>query len=293
MAIRRVKGSTVIVTGATSGIGRETALEFHRAGARVVVAGRREQRLSELVDEIEADGGQALGVTTDVAKSRDIQRLIRSTVEHFGSVDTLINNAGVGIFGSFEEQSLKDFRRVMEVNFWGAVYAVKEALPQMKKQPKGGLIVNVSSILGKRGVPFETAYCSSKFALAGFTESLRAELAGQGIDVTGIYPGAVETEIWQSAANRSGRDLPSFGFKLPARQLARTLVRNARFPRPEIVMSLDAAALDFFNRLAPGMMDLVMGVGATLLKPGQGDEEDEAEGEGGAGGRSGNLYEPS
>jgi NAD(P)-dependent dehydrogenase (short-subunit alcohol dehydrogenase family) len=285
MAIRTIRDTTVVVTGATSGIGRVTALEFHRAGARVVAAGRRQSRLDELVDEIEGDGGQALAVATDVAKSTQVKRLIESAVEHFGGIDTLVNNAGVGIFGRFDEQSLKDFRRVMDVNFWGAVYACKEAIPVMKEQPKGGLIVNVSSILGKRGVPFETAYCASKFALAGFTEALRAELASDRIDVTGVYPGAVESEIWQSAANRTGREMPAFFPKLPARQLAKTLVRNARFPRAEIVMSLDAQALDFFNRLAPGMMDLAMGASARLIGEGSSDAENETE-------DAGNLYRP-
>jgi len=129
----------------------------------------------------------------------------------------------------------------------------------------GGLILNVSSILGKRGMPFETAYCSSKFALAGFSEALRAEVASDGIDVTTIFPGAVETEIWQSAAARSGLEMPSFVPKFPARQLARVCLQNARFPQPEVVMALDAQVINFFNRLVPGMVDFVLGKAAPLL----------------------------
>jgi NAD(P)-dependent dehydrogenase (short-subunit alcohol dehydrogenase family) len=251
MAIRKIRGSTAIITGATSGIGRETAREFARAGARVVVAGRREERLQELVGEIEAKGGEALAVRTDVSDQAQVERLIEKAKGRFGRIDTLVNNAGVSIAARFEEQSLEDFRRVMEVNFWGAVFACKAVVPRMRAQPTGGVIINLSSILGKRGAPFETAYCASKFALAGFSEALRTEVMADGIDVSTIFPGAVETEIWESAASQTGLEMPDFVPKFPARELARIIAQDARFPQPEVVMALDAQVLNFFNTLAP------------------------------------------
>jgi len=256
--IRKLRGTTVVITGATSGIGRETALEFVRAGARVVVAGRREDRLRELVVEIESRGGQAMAVRTDVADGSQVESLIEKTIEGFGRIDTLVNNAGVGMAAKFSDQSLEDFKRVMDVNFWGAVYACKAAVPQMKKQG-GGVIINVSSIFGKRGMPFETAYCASKFALAGFSESLRVELMSEGIDVSAIFPGAVETEIFEAAANQTGMEIPNAIPKFPAREMAKVIVRDARFPQPEVVMALDAMAINFFNTLAPGLVDLALG----------------------------------
>ena len=266
MALRQVRGSTVVITGATSGIGRETAREFARAGARVVAAGRREDRLRELVTEIEGQGGSALAVGTDVADAAQVDRLIERTIERFGAVDTLVNNAGMGMAARFEDQSIADFRRVMEVNFWGAVYACKAALPRMRAQASGGLIINISSIMGKRGLPYETAYCASKFAMAGFSEALRTEVMAQGIDVSTIFPGAVESEIWETTENRTGLDMASVLPKFPARELARIIVQDARVPQPEIVMALDAQVVDFLNTVAPGIMDFMLGQSVPFLE---------------------------
>jgi NAD(P)-dependent dehydrogenase (short-subunit alcohol dehydrogenase family) len=266
MALRQVRGSTVVITGATSGIGRETAREFARAGARVVAAGRREDRLRELVTEIEGTGGAALAVATDVADAAQVDRLIERTIERFGVVDTLVNNAGIGMAARFEEQSIADFRRVMEVNFWGAVHACKAALPHMRAQASGGLIINISSIMGKRGLPYETAYCASKFAMAGFSEALRTEVMAQGIDVSTIFPGAIESEIWETTENRTGLDMASVLPKFPARELARIIVQDARVPQPEIVMALDAQVVEFLNTVAPGIMDFVLGQSVPFLE---------------------------
>jgi NAD(P)-dependent dehydrogenase (short-subunit alcohol dehydrogenase family) len=266
MSIRTTQGSTVVITGATSGIGRETALAFARAGARVVAAGRREERLQKLVSEIQGQGGEALAVQTDVADRAQVERLVERAVDRFERIDTLVNNAGVGIAARFEDQPLEDFRRVMEVNFWGAVFACKAVVPRMRAQSAGGVIINISSILGKRGLPYETAYCASKFALAGFSEALRTEVMADGIDVSTIFPGVIETEFWESLDNKAGLELPSFMPMFPARELAQIIVQDAQFPQPEIVMAFDAQVIDFFNKLVPGMMDFVLGQSLPFLE---------------------------
>ncbi len=281
--IRKLRGTTAIITGATSGIGRETALEFSKAGVRVVVAGRRKDRLTKLVSEIAAKGGEALAVATDVAEAKQVERLVEKAIKHFGEINTLVNNAGVGLAARFEELALEDFRRLMEVNFWGAIYACKAVVPLMKQQKSGGVIINVSSILGKRGVPFETAYCASKFALAGFSEALRTEVMADKIDVTTIFPGAIETEIFEASANQTGLEIPGVVPKFPARELARIIVQNARFPQPEVVMALDALAINFFNKLAPGLMDYALGLGLPFVEALRRGKSD-------ASAKKGNLY---
>lgn len=264
--VRKLSGTTAVITGATSGIGRETARELVKAGARVVVAGRRKDRLTELVREIEACGGQALAVPADVADQEQVDRMMGTAVDRFGRVDVLVNNAGVAITSGFAEMPLADFRRLMDVNFWGAVYACRAVVPQMRKQRGGGVILNVSSIFGKRGMPFETAYCASKFALAGFSGALRAELMSEGIDVCTIYPGAVETEIFDAAANNTGLEVPNYLPKFPANQMAKLIVQTARFPQAEVIAALDAQAINLANTFAPALVDFALGWSVPFIE---------------------------
>ena len=266
MAIRTISGKTAVITGATSGIGLETARAFLREGANVVVAGRRQERLDEFVAE---GGAKARAVQTDVADAAQCEHLIAEAKSAFGSVDILVNNAGSGISAKFEEQSLEDFRKLMDVNFWGAVQCCKAVVPVMRAQPLGGVIINVSSILGKRGMPFETAYCATKFALAGFSEALRTELMTGGIDVSTVFPGLVETEFLGSMKNDVGMNLPPFVRGFPAEGLAAAIVQDARFPQPEIVMALDAQFINFVNTVAPWAMDAVLAFGAPFMQGGR------------------------
>ncbi|HMY73605.1 MAG TPA: SDR family NAD(P)-dependent oxidoreductase, partial [Blastocatellia bacterium] len=228
---------------------------------------------------------QALAVPTDVADQSQVEALIAKTVERFGRVDVLVNNAGVAIASRFEEMPLEDFRRLMDVNFWGAVYACRAAVPQMRKQHGGGVILNVSSIFGKRGMPFETAYSASKFALAGFSEALRAEVMSEGIDVSTIYPGAVETEIFDAAANSTGLDVPGFVPKFPAGQMAKLIVQTARFPQAEVVAAFDAQAINLANTFAPALMDFALGWSVPFIEGMRRGKQQSNQ-------STGNLYQP-
>jgi NAD(P)-dependent dehydrogenase (short-subunit alcohol dehydrogenase family) len=182
-----------LVTGASSGIGRRTALELARAGARICVAARREERLKELVEELPGDGHSYM--ITDVSSSDDWTALRGHVEETYGRLDVLINNAGVGgERGSFKGAgSLDNLRAVMDTNFFGAIYGVAEFLPLLERSAPSN-IVNVTSVAGRLATPGASAYVASKFALVGWTESIEAELAPKGIYVSSVEPGFIPTE---------------------------------------------------------------------------------------------------
>ncbi len=232
-------------------------LRIDGAGANVVAAGRRKDRLDELTAAIEKTGGQALDMQTDVSDFAQVEALIARARERFGR-----------LAAAFRDVTLEEFRRLMDVNFWGVVHGCRAALPIMMEQQRG-VIINVASIMGKRGMPFSTAYRASKFAVVGFSEALRTELAASNVAVSVACPGAVESEIWQAAGNRLRGQLPEFP-KYPASQLAQVIVNDARWPQPEIMLSLDAQAIDFFNSFAPRLMDWTLAAAAPFMQALQG-----------------------
>jgi len=189
-------GKVAVVTGGTSGIGRDTALLFSQAGAKVVVAGRREPEGQETVRLIRSAGGEALFIKTDVAKSSDVQSLVQKTVDKFGSVDIAFNNAGIeGLWVPIAEQSEEDFDRVIDINVKGVWLCLKYQIQQMLKQAKGGAIVNMSSIAGLMGGAGAAAYACSKHAVIGLTRSAALETALTGIRVNAVCPAAIETPM--------------------------------------------------------------------------------------------------
>jgi len=189
-----LSGKKALVTGASSGIGRSTALALAAAGAQVALVARRAARLDELAAKIKADGGQALARAADVTDEGDATRAVEDAVGHFGGLDILVNAAGMTQVGKVENANLADWRYVFELNFWAGLYTARAAIPALKAG--GGDIVNVSSTAGRRpvGATFGP-YAASKFALTAFTESLRAEVTLAGIRVCIIEPGATATEI--------------------------------------------------------------------------------------------------
>ena len=170
---KEFKNQVVIITGASSGIGRACAIEFSQRCAKIVLASRNEIRLNEVREEIINNGGEAFVVPTDVRKISDCENLIKSTLDHFGKIDILINNAGISMRASFEELELSVMKEVMDTNFFGPVYCTKFALPHLLKQK--GLIIGMSSITGLTPFPGRTAYVASKHALDGFLNTIRIE----------------------------------------------------------------------------------------------------------------------
>jgi short-subunit dehydrogenase len=252
-------GQVVIVTGASSGIGRETALYFARERARLVLAARRQQRLQGLEREIQALGTEVLSVPTDVAQQDQVEAMVERALKRFGRVDILVNNAGVGLIALVEETSPEDMEMILRVNFLGAFYGIRAALPIMRRQGSGH-IINISSFAGKRGIPLSGAYCASKFALIGLSESLRLELKGSGIKVSVICPVGTATEFFDVAKDPRGRKP---GPKPPvqtASHVARAIIRCAVSPRPEVILYPPARLLVVLNALSPTLADWVIGI---------------------------------
>jgi short-subunit dehydrogenase len=200
---RPIREQTVVITGASSGIGRCTARHMARGGAAVVLTGRREWALAELAREIEAQNGRALAIAGDVTREADMAAVARATVERFGRIDTWINGAAVYIQGRVTGITLEEYRRIFEVNLLGVINGTQQALRYMLPQGSG-VIIQVSSIVAERAAAYTSAYACSKRGLDGFTEALRSELWGSGVRVATVYLPAVDTPIYHHARAKMG-----------------------------------------------------------------------------------------
>lgn len=257
MARRRIEGCRVLVTGASSGIGRELALELARAGADLVVVARREEPLSQLAAEVRRLGRRCEPVVGDVTDADTRRRALTAAEQKLDGLDALVNNAGVSAHGHFADAGPDRLRRIMEVNFFAAAELVREALPLLARgrQP---IIVNVGSILARRGAPKNSEYSASKFALQGWSEALRAELAPRGIDLLMVNPGPTETEFFDHLIERDESLSRKDRRATPASVVARKTVRAMRRGRHEIVPSVRGNILLWLNRLSPRLVDQIM-----------------------------------
>jgi short-subunit dehydrogenase len=229
-----IKGKVVVVTGASSGIGEATARQFAKEGAKVVLAARRVDRLQSLAQEIAAmgTGAETLVVQADLSKLEDIQSLINQTLERFGRIDVLVNNAGFGRLDWLEKlDPVKDIQAQFDVNVLGVIQTTRQALPVMIKQ-RSGHIINMCSMAGLVATPTYTIYAACKHAVHGFSEALRREVKPWGIDVSMIYPGGVTTEFGQHAGiNRKTKATTPRSLLLTAEDVGRAVVQLVRSPR--------------------------------------------------------------
>jgi NAD(P)-dependent dehydrogenase (short-subunit alcohol dehydrogenase family) len=191
-----LKGKVAVVTGASSGIGEATARELASRGASVVLASRAVEKLEALQRGISNSGGMALAVETDVSDRGSVEAMIGRAVGEFGRIDVLVNNAGLGLSGKIPEVRAEDVRHVFEVNVIGPLNCMQSALPRMGR---GGRIINVSSVVGKRAIPEVGAYCASKSALNALSDALRVEIADRGVTVTSVYPGTTRTSFRENS----------------------------------------------------------------------------------------------
>jgi short-subunit dehydrogenase len=253
---RVLRGAVAIVTGASSGIGAATAVACGRQGMRVALAARRADRLAEVARAVGDAGGEARVVPTDVADETAMRALVDGTVAAWGRIDALVSNAGIGLLAPVTETTAAEFDAIMRVNFFGALYGILAALPHMRRQG-GGHLVNVASVIGKRGSPFRAAYCASKFALVGLSEVLRMELRAEGIAVTCVCPVGTLTEFHEVEPNRLG--VPGRGGPVQsAERVARAIVKALGRPRPEVHPYPPARALFLMNAVAPGAVDRLL-----------------------------------
>jgi short-subunit dehydrogenase len=256
---RQLSQQAVVITGASSGIGRETATRFGQRGASVVLAARNEVALQEVAREVERLGGKAHVVVTDVAEWEQVERLAREAVEHFGRIDTWINNAATTEYATVEEMSIEEIERVIQVDLMGQIYGMKAALPHLKREGQG-TIINVASVEARRAVPLQAPYVAAKHGIKGFTDTLRMELEHEKscINVTLVLPASINTPLFAHARSKLGakpRPLPPV---YEPRAVAEALVFAAEHPRREILVGGASKALTVGERISPSLVDRLM-----------------------------------
>jgi NAD(P)-dependent dehydrogenase (short-subunit alcohol dehydrogenase family) len=255
---RKLKDAVIVVTGASSGIGRETALQLAKAGARVVLAARREDPLHSLQEECEQAGAQCLVVPTDVANEDEVKALAARTVEHFGRIDGWVNNAGVYALGSFEQMPLHVFRRVMDVNYFGVIHGTRAAAARMKTQKEGGVIVNVSSQAASVSTALASAYTASKHAVRGFTSAVRQELLHSPVQLSNVMPAGIDTPLFEHAANFSGREAKAPPPVYPPEKVAHVILKVLVKPEAEIYVGAVAPMMGGLRHALPAAFDRMM-----------------------------------
>lgn len=256
------QGKTAFITGAGSGIGRALAVTLAQRGCALSLTDIDTAGLQETADQVQRHNvGLRTGIL-DVSDRAAVEQAVNETVEEFGTLDLIFNNAGVALTDPVDQLEYDDFEWLMNINFWGVVHGTKAALPHMQKQ-NSGHIINISSLFGLIGVPTQSAYCAAKFAVRGFTESLVAELKFNGGNITAhsVHPGGVATSIAKSGRFR--HDIVGTGTKeqslknaermltLPPEKAAEIILDGVRTNNPRILVGSDAKRLDFFQRLMP------------------------------------------
>ena len=256
---RPLKEQVVVIIGASSGLGRQTAYDLADKGAAVVVAARREQVLMTLAEELKQRGARdALAVATDVADSAQVHRLIDTTLQHFERIDTLMVMPGLSIYAPIEQTTLAEFERIVDVLLMGYVRAAKAVLPVFRRQGTGTLI-NVASALGQGAVPLQGAYTAAKHGIVGFTQTLQMELHGSGIHVCLVLPGSMATPLPSiHSRSKTGRVPKALPPVFHPKRVSRTLVRCAEHPRAVIKPDLQSKIAFPLGQLAPSLVKSVL-----------------------------------
>ncbi len=259
MQLKPVEEQVVALMGASSGIGRETALRFAKRGAKVVVSARGKQGLDSLVEVIRRNGGEAVAVTADTSDFGQVKAVADRAAEEYGRLDTWVHLAAVGLFATFEQTTPEEFKRVMDVNLMGQVYGAMAALPHLKREGRGALI-HISSVEAKRSFPFHSAYAASKHGIDGFLEALRVELKHEGwpISVTQVMPGTINTPFFDKGRTKLGVKPVGIPPIYEPETVANIILYAAENPARDLVSGGAAQLMILNQRLSPRMLDAIL-----------------------------------
>ncbi|ABX11944.1 SDR family NAD(P)-dependent oxidoreductase [Nitrosopumilus maritimus] len=250
------KNKTVLITGASSGIGKQTAIEFAKLGANIILVARRKEKLDELASELEKFKVTTFVCKCDVSDKTQVKEMSKTVLEKFDSVDVLVNNAGFAIYGSVKDLSVDEIESQMETNYFGMMYCIKNFLPSMLDK-KSGHIVNVASVAASFGLPGIASYCASKFAILGFSEGLKHELHGTGVGITVVSPIMVRTDFFD---HPSFEKMPKYSpTSLSSKTVAKAILKAANSPRLEIIVPSVVRSAVWLKHTFPYFINPIMG----------------------------------
>ncbi|WP_250124657.1 SDR family oxidoreductase [Chroococcidiopsis sp. CCMEE 29] len=282
--LKPINQQVVAVVGASSGIGRETALKFAKQGAKVVVSARSESGLASLVDEIRGYGGEATYIVADVSNFEQVKAIADKTVEVYGRLDTWVHASATAVFATFDQTTPEEFKRVIDVSLMGQVYGAMAALPHLKREGRGALI-HVSSMEGRRALPYQSSYSAAKHGVEGFLESLRVELQHEGIpvSVTSIKPAVINTPFYNNGRTKLGVKPTGIPPYYQPSVVADAILYVAEHPTRDFIVGDVGRVLDVLQRLSPSLVDsILLLVGFPLQRTSEQKSEDAPD----------NLYEP-
>ena len=267
MKLKPIEQQVVAVVGASSGIGRETALQFAKRNAKVVVSARTESGLASLVDEITRLGGDAIAIPADVAEFEQVKRIVDKTIDRYGRLDTWVHAAGTGIIAPFEQVTPEEFKRVIDVNLMGSVYGAMVAMPHLRETGRGAFIA-VSSVEARRSMPLQSAYSASKHGMEGFLDSLRSELKQEGfpISITNILPSVINTPFYNKARTKLGVMPTGIPPYYQPNIVAEAILHAAENPTRDMIVGDVGRVIDLLQKIVPDLTDTLVG---AIAVPGQ------------------------
>jgi short-subunit dehydrogenase len=251
------KNKVVLITGASSGIGKQTAIEFAKLGSSIILVARRKNKLEQVENELKQFNVNTLVCVCDVSKKDQVDELSKIVLQKFDSVDILVNNAGFAIYGLVSDLSINEIESQMETNYFGMIYCVKNFLPLMLKK-KSGHIVNVASVGASFSIPGVSSYCATKFAMLGFSEGLKHELYGTGVGLTVVSPIMVRTPLFEHPSFTNFSKF-STGVSLSSETVAKTIIKASNSSRLEIVVPSVARAAIWFKQTFPFLINPIIG----------------------------------